>query len=359
MAAADTFRRVMMALYDERIATEMRPGFLSSFFGKDPSERSVSESEKVEMDIIRDDRLIAVDVTRGTGFSQINMTGKWTAKEYTPPLYSEEGAISASMLNKRLPGVDPYTDSGRMAAFLYHAQTYMREMAKKIERELERQASEALQLGTVTLKNTTSLDFHRKSEHSITPSTKWNNAGAPITDIRGHCDTIFHDGKMKPDTLIFGPLAWDAFINNTSVRTYLDTRWIEPGKIQPGEVVEGATLQGRVSIGDYQLTLYTYPEFYTNAAGTANTLYVTTDSVIIMARTAKLAKAFAATEVLPWVEDEYRRQGLPALPALQIGEFVPFTYLKPPTSQMVGVQSAPLIIPTAIDTFGVIINVDT
>jgi hypothetical protein len=105
--------------------------------------------------------------------------------------------------------------------------------------------------------------------------------------------------------------------------------------------------------------MYSYPEFYTNAAGTANTLYVTTDTVIVMARGARLAKAFAATEVLPWVEDEYRRQGLPALPMLQIGEFVPFTYLKPPSAQMVGVQSAPLLIPTAIDTIGVIINVDT
>ena len=101
MAAADTFRRVMMALYDERIATEMRPGFLSSFFGKDSSERSVSETEKVEMDIIRDDRLIAVDVTRGTGFSQINMTGKWTAKEYTPPLYSGRGALFLISYSRR------------------------------------------------------------------------------------------------------------------------------------------------------------------------------------------------------------------------------------------------------------------
>jgi len=354
---ADLFKHVMARAYDERMLA-VQPMFLQSLFGKSDSELILSQTEKVDIDIIRDNRKVAVDVIRGGGVGNTNFSNRFSAKEYTLPLYWEEAPITASMLNKRLPGLDPYQPADRMAALAYHASKIQAEQAMKIRRAIEAMAAEALLSGTVTLKNTDSLDFSRKVAHTVVPGTKWDSTGNPITDIRALCDVIFQNGKMKPDTLIFGGAAWDSFIGNSNVTSYLDKRRIEPGRVSPTEVLSGATFQGRVWIGDYQLDLYTYNEFYLDASDTA-TPYVTTDSVIVMNRSAYLVKAFGAVEVLPVFQDEYRRLGMPGVPQFQQGQIVPFAYEKPPAALYAGVQSAPVVIPTAIDTVGVFNNVDT
>lgn len=354
----DLFKRVMMAVYDERIATQTRPMFLASFFGKTPAERSVSETERVHVDVIRDNRLVAVDVTRGGGVGNANITGIFSAKEYKPPLFWEDAPITASMLNKRLPGVDPFTPIGQMQALAYHATTAMREMALKLERAIEVQAAQALQVGTIAFANTEAVDFGKKAAHSATPAIKWDAVGGdPITDIDALATVIFGNGKMKPNTLIFGSAAWDVFIANAIVRAYLDNRRIEAGLINPAEIMGGATFQGRIWISDSQYDLYSYPEFYSVAGAVCP--YVTDDIVIVMNRNARLDKSFAACEVLPHLTDEYRRMGLPAVPQLQVGEVIPFVYEKQPSALIVGIQSAPLVVTTAIDTIGTLINVDT
>lgn len=348
----------MMAAYDERVATAMPGMFFSSLFGKDPTERRTFEGEKVDVDIIRDQRRAAIDVIRGGGQGNVNFAQRYTTKEYTPPLYWEEAPITASMLNKRLPGVDPYQATGRMAALITHATSVQREQTLKILREKERMGAEALLSGTVTLVNTESLDFKKKTAHSVTPGTKWDNSGDPIGDIESIADTIFQNGKMKPNTLVFGQEAWTAFINNGSVQTYLDNRRIEPGRLEPDSEIDGAKRWGRVDIGPYQFDIYIYNDFYVNASG-ANTEYMTGDSVIVMNRNARLDQVFAAVEVLPEFTARYDEMGLPRLPQFVTGEIIPFVYEKAPTAIMAGVQSAPLLIPTAIDTIGTLDNVDT
>ena len=357
----DLWKRVMLAAYDERVATQRKPLFLSSLFGKNPGERVVSAIERVDVDVIRDGRRKASDVIRGGGVGHTNLTGIFTAHEYKPPLYWEETPLTATMLNKRIAGEENFAEGSAMARLAYHASTAQREQVMLIEREIERMAAEVLQLGTITLINNESLDFGKKAAHSVTPGVKWDVGGAlPLVDIGTLCDVVFQDGKMKPDTLIFGTSAWAAFVANAQVAAYLNTNLLQPGKIDPAEALGGATLQGRLWVGDYQLDLYTYNEFYmTDAVPAVATPYVTTDSVIVFNRTARLVKAFAACEVLFTAEQKYRDLGMPAVPQLTQGEIIPFAYEKPPTALMVGVQSAPLLVPVAIDTIATFINVDT
>ena len=351
------FRKVMTSLYDEKMQSGQVNTFLLNLFGKNPQELIISETEKVNTDVIRDNRLVAVDVLRGGGEGNKNVVGKYTAHEYAAPLYWEESPITANMLNKRLPGVDPYQETGRMEALAYWASRAQVDNTNKILRAMEKMAAEALQSGSITLSNEDSLDFGKKSEHTITPSTKWDNSGDPIGDLETLADILHQDGKMKPNTLIFGASAWDAFINNSNVQTYLDNRRIEPGMLAPGETIEGAKTWGAFDVGQYRFVVYIYNDFY-DSSGTA-TPYVTTDSVIMMNSMARLTKAFCAVEVLPQFENDYREQGMPSLPQFQPGEFIPFVYEMPPSSLMAGVQSAPLVIPTAIDTIGTLTNVDT
>lgn len=354
----DLFMRVMMAAYDERVATLMRPMFLTSFFGKNPSELVISTIERVDVDVIRDARRAAVDVIRGGGVGNPNQTGKFTTHEYKVPLYWEETPLTAQQIIRRIPGMNNFESLDRAAVLAYHATNAQREQTLKIVRDIERQAAEALQLGTITLINTESLDFGKKAAHSVTPATKWDNSGDPITDLQGLCDIIFHNGKMKPNTVIFGEAAWSVFITNTIVKAHLDNRRIEAGRINPAEIPEGATFQGRVWIGDYQLDLFSYNDFYMNSSNVA-VPYITTDTVIVMNRSAYLTKAFGAVELLPQYVAEYAARGLPRMPEFVPGQFVPFAYERAPNALLVGVQSAPLVIPTAIDTMGTLVNVDT
>lgn len=354
---ADLFKRVMSQVYDERMGAEPK-GFLTKFFGARPELVMESDSEIVEIDIIRDGRKIATDVIRGGQHANINQALRYSTKEYKVPLYDERVALTASMLNKRLPGETPYQPVEKLARMARIVADEQVEQSRKILREMERMAAEIFQGGAITLKNTESLSFGRKSSHHVSPSTKWSpSAGNPITDIRALCDVIFQDGKRKPNTAVFGSIAWDMFVQNTNVKSYLNQNLIKPGEINPSEVIEGATFQGRIWIGDYQLDLYSYPEFYLTSADVV-TPYVTTDSVILAARGADYRIAYGAVELLPDAVDEHRRLGLPNAPAFVPGRIVPYAFAEPPSSLWAGVQSAPLLIPTAIDTFGDLYNVD-
>lgn len=352
---ADVVKKVMMTAYDERLKQVQWP-FLKGFFGKTTDEEVISDSEVVEVDVIRDNRRVAVDVIRGGGAGNLNTSGVYSTKEYKVPLYWEEAPITAAMLNKRPAGVNPYDPVDKAALLVRYGTDVQIEQTLKIVREIERMAGEALHDGKITLKNLDTIDFGQKATHKAAVSAAWNATGQPITDIRAMCETVFADGKRKPNTVIFGSAAWDAFINNTSVQEYLDKRWIQPGQIAPAEILPGATLQGRVWIGDYQLDLYTYSDFYIDQNGNQKT-YIPSSSVIILDRTARLSMCWGAVEVLDEYRDEYDGMGFPQLPVFQPGTIVPFLYPKPPSTLMAGVQSAPLVVPTAIDTIGVLTNV--
>lgn len=362
MAAPDLFLRIMAAAYDElreRRGGSDQPRFLMSFFGKTPQERTVSETDRVDVDVRRSNRTVAADVIRGGGQGNSNMPERFSAKEYKVPLYWEESPITAYQLYKRGLGQNPYdVSSGNRAKLVRLVNDVQFKQTDKIELEMERMASEGLLSGTITLRNTESLDFGKKSGHSVTPSTKWDNSGDPLTDIESMCQTIHQDGNVKPNIAVFGQSAWDVFINNATVQAELDKRFIQPGRINPAEVMDGAVYQGRMWFGSYQLDLYTYPQWYENAAG-SNVDYITTDSVVIFNTMARYDKVFGAVELLPQYEAMYRDMGLPMLPGFVPGQMVPFAYEKPPTAFMAGVQSAPLLIPVAIDTIGTLDNVDT
>lgn len=349
----DLIKHTMNTVYDEKMQAGAVTTFLLSFF----KNIIVSDSTTIDVDIIRDSRTIAADVLRGGGTGNKNVVGKFSAKEYEVPLYWEEGPITASMMNKRLPGVDPYTETGKMAVFVYWASKLMVDSTNKILRAMEKMAGEALQFGTVTLTNSDSLDFKKKTTHSVTPSVKWSaDAGAPFADIEALADVVYQDGKVRPDTLVFGADAWSAFIANTNVSTVLDNRRIDVGNLAPGEVIDGARSWGAINIGAYKFVIYIYDEFY-DVEG-VHTPYMVQDSVIMLNKDARLTRGFGAVEVLPQSEAEYSSLGMPAAPSLVAGQFTPFAYNLPPSALMAGVQSAPVVIPTAIDTIGTLILVD-
>ena len=79
---------------------------------------------------------------------------------------------------------------------------------------------------------------------------------------------------------VFGGDAWDAYIKNTAVQTYLNNRRIDLGAIAPREDQDfpGVTYQGRVE----GVELYTYDEYFFNDEQKKNAPIMPTDRVILL-----------------------------------------------------------------------------
>jgi|GEM_PF-4006666 hypothetical protein len=368
MAAVDAIRKMMFVAYDD-IEVSVPYEFLSSYFGKNADEELVGSVEAIDIDIRRDYEQVAVDVIRGAGAGtgKDNLLDRYSTKEFTPPLYWEETPITAAMINKRLPGRSPFQPTNAMEAFAQLGVKAQIEQTRKIRRAIEWQASQIFLNGSITWLSggaTQNIVFNRKSTHAVTPGTSWSNAAAtPLNDVQGLCDAIRQDSHIAPDTIIMGETTVLDFLATTQIKNYLGLWRLYPGDVTPKNAPAGAVFWGRIAFGSYMLNLYTYPQFYqtvtfnpsTGLNSVASSPYVTATSAIVFNSTARLVKAWGAVEVLPYYEDVYRMQGLPAIPDMVQRKFVPFAYDLPPATSRVGVQSAPLLIPVAIDTIGVLL----
>jgi hypothetical protein len=323
--------------------------FLSNLFGKNPSEISVSDSEVVEIDIERFDEKIAVDVTRG-GEGNLNTYGKYSTKLYAPPLYNEYTNLAASQLTKRLPGQSPYETVNKQAnaiSILFKSQF---EVAKKIMRAMELQASQALFTGKIVFKNADTMDFKRKDTHNITPTISWDaDAADPLKDLDLACKVNRIDGKVVSNIAIFGGDAWDAFLRNSKVLDLLKNRRIELGVISPTyDPKSGAVYQGTIKTGNYQLELYTYDQYYKDANNNVKT-YVPSKQVLVLDSKARLNKSYGAVDILMEAEAAYRALNIPVIPMTFPGTLVQYSYAERESNLIVGVKSAPILIPTQID----------
>ncbi|HET6499063.1 MAG TPA: major capsid protein [Coriobacteriia bacterium] len=357
---ADLFRRAMAPAFDELVKQDVtRPRFLQGYFGKNPGEIVRSETERIEFDSLRVTRAIASDVARGSGDFHKNTVGVYTNKDILVPLYNEKAPVTASMLKKRIPGVEPFAAVSDMAARAYWCAHVAALQALKIFRAMELQAAQALTTGIILLSNGVSLDWGKVASHAITPAVKWDVGGSnPINDIEAACDINRADGFAGYAVdVIMGQTAFNVFINNAAVIAYMNGRYIEPGRMAPGTLRDGARAWGSLGIGPYMVTVYVYNDSY--VTGGVDTPYLTTDTVIVMDPNAHLVKGFAAVEMLQEVAEMYRTFGMPAIPQAEVGDVVPYAYPEWPGTLWAGVQSAPVMAPAAIDTISTLVNVDT
>ncbi len=356
------FKSLILEFYNESRAAATQGRFFSSLF----SYEFTSNTEKVEMDVQRSIREIASDVVRGAGVGNQNYAHVFSSKEYTPPLYWEETPITASMLNKRIPGSNPYSDTGRMEAMAFLVGEAQAFNTNKILNAIELQAVQAFTNGIITLKNQVSLDFGKKATLNLVPSIKWDQTTANVEgDLGIICERVFQNGKRRPQTVVMDSLSFMLLKTRLTAKYQDSPSWIQSGLLAQGDVINGATYQGRLNgIPGYMLDVYVADDFYeipgaTIAAATTKTKYMPSYTVVVFDRTARFTKGFAAVEVIPQFEQEYIQSGLPTPPEMVAGQFVPFLYAKAPSCYMAGVQSAPLLIPTAIDCIGTIKSLNT
>lgn len=345
----------------EAYVEESEPqGFLSGFFKSPP--QNFHTSEKVEIDIVRDDESIAVPIKDLSTGAHLNEATLYTNKGFTPPIYDEEGVITAYNQIKRQPGVDPFVQPDFLVNAWTQAQRIFRICERKIRRAIEVMASQVLQTGVLTLNDSSGaavyeLDFQPKATHFATAGATWaadGSTGDPLADLDALATVIRRDGKKVPNVLIFGTTAWTRFLANAKVEKVLNYRRAELVSVVPSRLgADGASFHGTISVGHYVYELWTYEGFYRDPSGNL-VPYVNPERVIMLASTGRLDLSFGAMPVIRPPEERALAFLPPRISSSARGiDLTTNAWFTPDGKHLrVGCGTRPLTIPTAIDTFG-------
>ncbi len=363
---ADLERQVMIELFEQKSPNTM---FLSSFFRRDPM--WVVDTNEVEMDVVRDNEKISIDVTPFTA-GRLNVKKRWTTKKYKPPMHDEYHSYEGKEFLDRLPGVNPYAPANNVAALLGKITDDQASLQKKINRAIEKMASDVFFSGKIVTLSDEEIDFKMKASHQIDAVGAWNGGSADIpADLLGMAEVLRKDGKVTMTDLIFGSNAWENFLQDNSLTDRYNFRRVELVDISmPTLNTEGAAFHGIIAVGSYQVRCWTYPQFYdvpTDAevgvdsgtitnAGQTSVAYVPEDLVLGIGTNVDLRMAFGGIpHIINRPDPRLEALGIDGIPYAMARDFHPYALLdKKENAMLVGVKSRPLTIPAQIDGFAFI-----
>lgn len=331
--------------------------FLTGEFQSPP--RNFYNSEGVEIDIVRGEEDVSIVIQDISAGYRSNSSNLYTNKSFIPPIHKESGPINSFDLPKRNAGQNPFEDVNFQANAITRAFVMVRKNDAKIRRAIELQASQVLQTGILDLTDEAGttlyrLDYKPKTSHFPTSGAGWAGAANKIAELTALADQIRADGLGDPDRLFFGQAAWDAFIQDSAVQALLANRRMELGSIMPERVGNGGKFMGHIWLGSYRFELWTYTGRYKHVQTGASTRYLVTGNVVMTTSTARLDATFGA---IPRIVPPESRV-LPFMPSrISSGpgrmDIAMTAWVTPDGEQLiVGSSSRPLLIPTAIDTYG-------
>lgn len=339
--------------------------FLSGFFLSPPE--NFHTTEEVEIDIVRSDEDVAIAIQDLSAGYRMNSEDLFTNKGFKPPIFKEAIPLNSFDLIKRIPGQNPFQSPDFRANIILRLFNGMTKIERKIRRSMEWQASQVLQTGTVTLfdKNGVAIytiDYKPKASHFPTAGTAWDQVGADIAgDINALAEVIRNDGLSDPDQLLMGVDAFEAAIKNEDFLKRFDNRRIDLGTIAPMEMRgNGGSFRGVVEIGNYRYDIWTYGGRFKNPQTGVKTQFLSPEKVVVRASSGRMDATFGAIPNIGVLMGTQATRLLPELPdrvSNAAGGMDLFTnaWLSDDGEQLFGgVGARPLMIPTAIDTFGCI-----
>lgn len=351
----------MISAYNQMASPIM---FLSGLF-QSPAE-NFHTTEEVEIDIIRSDEDISIVIQDlSTGY-RMNSDDLYTSKGFKPPIFKEAILINSFDLLKRTPGQNPFQSPDYRATIITRMFGGMTKVERKIRRAIELQASQVLQTGIVTLLDDAgnalyTLDYKPKATHFPTAGVSWATAtGAQKTaDINSLAEEIRNDGLSDPDQLIMGVDAFENFISDAEIQKRFDQRRMDLGTIAPMELRgNGGTFRGIVEIGNYRYDVWTYGGRYKDPQTGVKTSFIDGGKIVVRASSGRLDATFGAIPNIGSLMGQGASALLPELPgrisnAAGGMDLHTNAWLSNDGEQLFGgVGARPLMIPTAIDTFG-------
>jgi hypothetical protein len=347
-----------IAMIEMYLEESSAPMFLSGFFRSPP--QNFHTTEEIEIDIQRDTEQVAIAINDLSLPPNHNENSLYTNKRLKPPIYDEEGAVTAYEMIQRQAGQNPFQNPDYGANAVKQSFAIFRKLEAKIRRAIELQASQIFQTGQLSLINKAgtvvyTIDFSPKATHFVTP-TAWaadGSTGDPLADLASLSNVLRRDGKREPLRAIFGAGAFTRFLANTKVNGRLLQTRGQLIEAAPQVRGQGATFQGWVWVGHYRIELWTYDGFYQHPQTGAFTTFVA-DNKVILNGDGRLDLTYGA---IPMITPPDQR-ALPFLPPRISSEgrgldLTTNAWVTPDGKRvMVSAGTRPLTIPTAIDTFG-------
>jgi hypothetical protein len=351
----DFERRAMVRVFKKKASPTM---FLSSRFQSPDSNKF--DSVEIPFDIKRNDEDVSVDIVRGTE-GRNNVNKRFTTKTYTPPVYDEFANYSENERLQRAIGRTEY-DENSMADVIAAITDDQVVMQDKILRAIELQAANAMFTGTVPLINYDTVDFKVKATHKIAPAVDWSNAaGVPVDDLAGGALLNRTDGLSFTTDAIFGTDAFNLLLNNDQFKEKAAQQWEKVDNMNfrpPVMNSEGANFHGRLTIGDWVINVWTYPQFYKvpEGYGLANegtkVPYVPTDKVWLGSFNAQFDLLYAGITKLVTADPRLASIGITNIPQTMKGDFHIYGGVDTLGSNVIyGVKSAPMAVLTDVDSF--------
>lgn len=358
---SDASNTHMLNMYMEEASSPM---FLSGFFQSPP--QNFHTTEKVEIDVLRDDEDIAIVVQDLTASGRENESSLYVNKGFTPPIFDEVGTVSAYNLINRQAGQNPFQDPNYGANAALESFRIFRKLESKLRRSVELMSSQVLQTGVLTLTDAAgntlySLDFQPKTTHitdvnQAAYSTTWatdGTAGVPLADLDVLAQVVRRDGKRNPKELIFGSSAMQRFLANPDVKAQLDNRGFNVGRVAPQSRGQGASFRGTIWIGHYEFNMWMYDAFYRDPVTGNHVDYINTNKVVMLSEGARLDLSFGAIPMLVAPEQRALSFLPPRMSSSDRGlDMTVNAWVTPDNKHLkVSAGTRPLTIPTAIDTF--------
>lgn len=360
MAPSNTDIKTMVQAYFDEPTPTM---FLSELF-QSPAQNFFN-TPKVEFDIVRSGKQIAIAIQDMSVGSRMNTKDIYTTKEVTPPVFDEGIALNSWELMERQPGQNAFEDPNFRTQIINRMVSGMRAGQEKIMRTIELQGSQVLQTGTVTLIDSNgvanyAIDYKPKASHFPGAGTAWGQVGAtPLDDLQSLGEVIRKDGNLSPNELLMGETAFVVFLRDAQVQAHFDNRRIDQGTINRMQRrSDGGLFRGVVEIGNYEFDVWTYAGDYEHPQTGTITPYLAPEKVVVRAGAGRMDAFFG---YIPNIGRELGMSMMNRLPELP-GRFTsgrdgmdmfPNVWLTADGRTIQGsVASRPVLVPTAIDTFG-------
>lgn len=270
--------------------------FLRSFF---PSEQAFVRYLSIQVE--RNYENVAVDVMRGTEGNRNNFS-KSTEKVLDPPLYEEYFDMTEIDLYDRLFGSTSITD-GVYTQLVQTVARRLNQIREKIERAIEIQCAQVLQVGTTTLVNQTSINWQRKAASLVANAAgnTWaTNTINPFDTLAAGATFLRTVGKSGDTTFnaILGSQALSDLYGNTLFKERVTQNLNNSIDVinAPQRNATGAAYHGQLTAGSWRINLWSYPQFY-DVAGTS-TPYIDPKKVVMIPTTPRFKLGFAAVPQL-------------------------------------------------------------
>ncbi|QCW21731.1 putative major capsid protein [Flavobacterium phage FCOV-S2] len=343
---SEKLTKKVVGTFDEMIP--VRAGF-SEFFP-----RETTPSLEIDVEVQRDNDLIAVDVQRFTEGNPGKIT-RLTEHKYIPPYFKQEYYfnLDAVYMNTIAQGVMNNPNINRQLG--QNALKNMNKERLKIERAIRKQQAQVLQTGIVTMVNGDNINYRRKAGSIVdidVAGVYWSDAAnaTPLKDIQEGLRFLRDEGNSASSVvnLIMRSEGLNALTATAQFLKEADVRRIDRVTLSMPQFseVSGMAYHGQIGAGDFDVNLWTYNEKYTDASGNTQ-FYLDANKAILLPGDFQGKTVFGG---LPSLSDLSIGGQMATVPTVVEAEYLLRPFANERTMQSgLELTSAPLVIPFTID----------